>query len=99
MKQEILDKVAKMMDGVTKEDFDNWKKEYDEKNPPPPKGWVSIEDHLPMVYAGDYMDKGYSTFKVKDKDGKEFKTNVCDGYMWKYEIAIPLNITHWFNEI
>lgn len=40
-----------------------------------PKGWLSIEEHLPMMYAID-IQQGYSVFKVRDKHGNEFETHV-----------------------
>ena len=42
-----------------------------------PKGWLSIEEHLPMMYAID-MVQGYTLYKVKDKDGNEFGSAVSD---------------------
>jgi len=45
--------------------------EWDEMFPPendPPKGWVSIEEHLPGWMAMD-VAKGYTEYKVKFKDG------------------------------
>lgn len=61
-----------------------------------PKGWVSIEEHLPMMYGKDIM-QGYSMFKVRDKYGNEFESMVSDGNIWYY-FALENNITHWFND-
>lgn len=61
-----------------------------------PKGWVSIEEHLPMMYAIDIF-KGYTLFKVKDKDGNEFESAVTDHNIWYYH-AKEAGITHWYNE-
>jgi hypothetical protein len=61
-----------------------------------PKGWVSIDDHLPMMYAKDLIDKGFSTFKVKDKDGNEFESNVSDHHIWEID-AKERGVTHWYN--
>lgn len=61
-----------------------------------PKGWVDIEEHLPMMRAMDIV-QGYSVFKVKDKDGNEFETKVSDHNTWYY-YAKEQGITHWFNE-
>lgn len=61
-----------------------------------PKGWLSIDDHLPMMYASD-IRKGYSEFKVKYENGEIGDTIVCDHNTWKY-YAIQNKITHWYNE-
>lgn len=60
-----------------------------------PKGWLDIEEYLPMMYAID-IGKGYSVYKVKDKDGKEFETGVSDHNVWYY-MAKEIGITHWWN--
>jgi len=60
-----------------------------------PKGWLSIEEHLPMMYAID-MVQGYTLYKVKDKDGNEFGSAVSDHNVWYY-MAKEAGITHWWN--
>ena len=61
-----------------------------------PKGWLSIEQYLPMMYAKDFA-QGYSVFKVRDKEGKEFESAVADHNVWYYE-AKEMGITHWLND-
>lgn len=61
-----------------------------------PKGWVSIEAHLPMMMVKD-ITQGYSVYKVKDEFGNEFETRVCDHNTWYYH-AKEIGITHWYNE-
>ena len=61
-----------------------------------PKGWVDVNDYLPKFRAIDIL-KGSSEYRVKDKDGNEFISNVSDHNMWYYYEAKELNITHWFN--
>lgn len=61
-----------------------------------PKGWVSIEEYLPMWLAKDII-QGYSVYKVKDKEGKEFNSAVTDHNIWYY-IAKESGVTHWYNE-
>ena len=61
-----------------------------------PKGWLSIEEHLPMMMAGDLM-QGYSIYKVRDKYGKEFNSAVADHNTWYYR-AKEEGITHWLNK-
>ena len=87
----MSEKFKEILDNITDE-------ELNEAFPPDttPKGWLSIEDHLPMFMGNDIM-RGYSEYKVKDKDGKEFKTCVTDHMIWYYE-AKEIGITHWFND-
>ena len=82
-----------------KEALENMSQEEIDKYFPPdtrPKGWLSIEDYLPQMYAVDIM-QGYTLYKVKDKDGKEFESAVCDHNVWYYH-AKDLGITHWWND-
>lgn len=60
-----------------------------------PKGWISIEDHLPMFMVNDLM-QGYSEYRVIDKDGNESIRRVTDHMIWYYE-AKEAGITHWWN--
>lgn len=86
---EIFDKLIK---NLTPEDI--------EKYFPPdntPKGWVSIEEHLPMCTVDDFVEKGYSIYKVKDKHGNEFQSTVTDHNIWYYR-AKEQGVTHWWNE-
>lgn len=62
-----------------------------------PKGWISVEDHLPQWLAED-VKQGYSVYKVKNSNGEEFETTVADHTYWYYIIAIPQKITHWYND-
>ncbi len=61
-----------------------------------PKGWLSIEEYLPMMPVDDLV-QGYSVFKVRDKDGKEFETRVTDHHIWYYH-AKDAGVTHWLND-
>jgi hypothetical protein len=61
-----------------------------------PKGWLSIEEHLPMMFGVD-IAQGYSVFKVRDIEGKEFESMVSDHNVWYY-LAKEAGITHWLNE-
>lgn len=61
-----------------------------------PKGWLSIEDHLPMMKALDVVNFG-TKYKVKYIDGTEGTTMVSDHNTWYYD-AKERGITHWFNE-
>lgn len=66
-----------------------------------PKGWNSIEDYLPAVTCGDFLNNGniirFVKVKVKDKDGKEFESQVGDHNTWYYMVKED-GITHWWNE-
>lgn len=63
-----------------------------------PKGWVSIEDHLPAVTVDDFLnnDAIVRIVLVKDKNGNEFRTQVGDHNVWYY-IAREAGVTHWWN--
>lgn len=61
-----------------------------------PKGWLSIEDHLPMMMAMDIM-KGATEYKIRFKNGEEGTTLVSDHNTWYY-YAKENKITHWLNE-
>jgi hypothetical protein len=61
-----------------------------------PKGWISIEEHLPMFKAMDFMQGG-SVYKVKNKDGEEYESMVGDHNTWYY-LAKSDGITHWWND-
>lgn len=62
-----------------------------------PKGWLSIEEYLPQMFAADFCEKGYSVFKVKDIAGNEFESAVSDHGTWYY-YAKEKGYTHWLNE-
>ncbi len=85
-----LEKFRKALTNMTQEDIDKFKPN------PVPKGWVSIEAHLPMWMALDVV-QGYSSYKVRYADGSEGMTKVSDHSTWYY-LAKEKGITHWFNE-
>ena len=91
--EESISRMRKYLQNVDKNEI----KEFFDKLPKPPKGWVSIDEFLPMCLAIDYIRQGYTEYKVMDANGKEFITHVCDHGVWLYEYAKPNNITHWFN--
>ena len=62
-----------------------------------PKGWISIEDSLPDCMAGDFVEKGYTNITVKNKEGEEFETHVCDNLIWYYLVK-KQGVTHWLHE-
>ena len=93
-----LDKISKEADKLIDESFKNMTPEQMEEYFPEdktPKGWVSIEDALPMMLAMDVM-RGGSMYRVKDKDGNEFESGVSDHNTWYY-IAKEQGFTHWWN--
>ena len=89
-----IEKLKTLLEGITKKEIAEFINEF----PKVPYGWVDINEHLPQVYAMDYLQIGYSVFKVKDVNGKIMKTKVCDGMMWLYAFAKPNEITHWWND-
>lgn len=89
-----LDKrFTEILNSITEEEVQTFLSQF----PKVPHGWVDIKEHLPQVYAVDYIKKGYSIFKVKDINGKIMKTRVCDGMVWFHVFAEPKRITHWWN--
>lgn len=88
-----LEVLRNRLENMTEEEKEEVRDHFSDKRP---KGWLSIEEHLPMMFADDIM-QGYSVFKVRDKDGKEFYSAVTDHNIWYY-MAKDEGITHWFNE-
>ena len=64
-----------------------------------PKGWVSIEEHLPMVTCDDFLNHNavVKFIKVKNAKGRIFNSQVGDHQMWYYD-AKEAGITHWWND-
>lgn len=94
MEHDSIKLLRKWLANMTPEEKEELKEKFKDKRP---KGWVDVNEYLPMMYASDLM-QGYSVYKVRDSAGKEFDSHVCDGHLWYYYTAQPLNITHWFNE-
>lgn len=61
-----------------------------------PKGWVSIEEHLPKCRAVDLFNGG-TKYKVRYNDGVVGCTMVLDHNIWYVEVK-SMGITHWLNE-
>ena len=74
-KPDWVDSLKKHLNSLSKEEIKDIREKYFKDDRP--KGWVSIEQHLPMMFAVDIM-QGYSVFKVRDKDGNEFETKVAE---------------------
>lgn len=91
---EMVKALRNHLKNMTPQEKEEMKEFFKDKNP---KGWVSVEDGLPMWKAMDVM-KGYSEYKVKDKEGKEFVTQVTDHTTWYYFVAKEQGITHWWND-
>lgn len=90
--EKIIKELRDSLENMTEEEF--------KAHFPPdtrPKGWVSIEEHLPMMSAIDLLGTGYTVFKVKDRYGNEFESGVSDHNVWYYS-AKEEGITHWWNE-
>ena len=90
----MLNVLKEYLDNMTPEQEAEMKEHFRDKNP---KGWVSVEDALPMWKALD-VAKGYSEYKVKNKDGKEFMTQLTDHQTWYHFVAKENGITHWWND-
>lgn len=89
-----LDSFEKMLNNMSEEEKEEMRKHFEDKTP---KGWVSIEEHLPQCTVDDFCSKGYSEYIVKDKDGNEFMSAVTDHHVWYYQ-AKAQGITHWYNK-
>lgn len=92
--KESLKAFSKALKEMTPQEKEYWKEKFRNKNP---KGWVNIETALPMWKMVD-VAKGYSEYLVKDKDGREFKTQLTDHTTWYYLVAKEQGITHWWND-
>jgi len=92
-KSNLAENLRKHLESLTDEEVEKINEKYftDKR----PKGWLSIDEHLPMMRAIDII-QGYSLFMVKDKDGNDFWTMVSDHNAWYYK-AKDAGITHWFN--
>lgn len=97
MEDKVLKDMSEKMDhffkNITPEQIQEMKDFFKDDRP---KGWLSIEDHLPYMFAIDVM-QGYSVFKVRYADGTEGTSPVADHNTWYYR-AKGQGITHWLNE-
>lgn len=89
----LKSKIDDFFDNLSEEDIERIKQEYFPESTIP-KGWVSIEEHLPQFLAKD-VGKGFSTYKVRG-EGREQYMNVVDPNIFYYE-AKELGVTHWHN--
>ena len=90
---EMVKALREHLHNMTPKEKEEMREHFRDKNP---KGWVSVEDALPMWKAMD-VGKGYSEYKVKDKDGNEFTTQLTDHTTWYHFVAKEKGITHWWN--
>lgn len=88
----LAEKLKKHLDSLSEEELEKVREFFRDDTP---KGWLSIEEHLPM-WKMDDIEQGYSVYKVRDKDGNEFETAVTDHHIWYYE-AKENGVTHWLN--
>jgi hypothetical protein len=86
-----VEKFRESLKSMTKEE----KEKYFPKDTKP-KGWISIEDHLPMMMARDILQGG-TKYRVKYINGSEGETMVSDHNVWYY-LAKDAGVTHWFNK-
>jgi hypothetical protein len=92
--ENFVEELRKYLESLTPEQLEEERQKFFPEDTKP-KGWLSIEEHLPMFMANDIM-QGYSIYKVRDKDGNEFESGVADHNTWYYE-AKDAGITHWLN--
>jgi hypothetical protein len=96
--QSMLEKVEELLS--TEEGREEARKFFEDiQGPKIPKGWVSIEDHLPMMLAKD-VAQGYTLYKcllsLSDDNNSVIETRVSDHNIWYFE-AKEAGITHWWN--
>lgn len=90
----LADKLREHLDSMSEDEIEEIRQKYFTDNRP--KGWLSIEEHLPMMKAID-ITQGYSVFKVCNTYGFEHESKVSDHNTW-YHHAKEIGITHWLNE-
>ncbi len=90
-----IENFHKILATITKENLEK----YLPKEDPIPFGWISIEEHLPMVTCDDFLknDAIVKVIKVRYSDGTEDISHVGDHNIWYYR-AKEAGITHWLNE-
>ena len=88
----VKSKIDDFFDNLSEEDIERIKQKYFPESTIP-KGWVSIEDHLPQFLVKD-VEVGYSTYKVRNEE--EFYMDVTDPNIFYYK-AKELGVTHWHN--
>jgi hypothetical protein len=86
-----IEALRKSLDDITQEEIDIY-------FPPDtkPKGWLSIDEYLPMFLAEDIMEGG-TIYEVKFKDNIHGHSMVSDHSQWYYH-AKSEGITHWLNK-
>lgn len=89
----MAQKLKELLDNMSEEETAEMNEFFRDKKP---KGWLNIEEYLPAMYAKD-IEVGYSVFRVRDNNGKEFESPLSDHNVWYYE-AKKLGITHWLND-
>ena len=89
----MVEKLKEILDNQTPEEHAATVEFFRDKTP---KGWLSIEEHLPKFRAMDIM-QGCSIYKVRYADGHEDETCVSDHTMWYY-LAKEEGIVEWLNE-
>lgn len=87
----LREKLTEALENLTEEDRNRY---FPESTTP--KGWIDIEDELPMMMALDIV-QGCTEYRVKFSDGTEGSTCVSDHNTW-YVYAKQVGITHWFND-
>lgn len=93
--ESMVEKLRNFLENLTPEELEQHRIEFFPESTTP-KGWVSIDDELPMMTASDKM-QGYTKYTVKYADGSYGITGVSDHNTWYYD-AKESGITHWWNE-
>lgn len=86
-----LDRIIKQ---ITLQDYQLFTKKEKEI----PKGWVSIEKHLPVCSTIDFLKKEYTPYKVKDKNGDIFECGVGEDSLVWYSDVKTIGVEYWWND-
>lgn len=91
----MADNLQEHFDSMTEEELQKEIRDFFPENTTP-KGWINIEDELPMMLARDIMI-GCTEYMVKFNNDTLGVTCVSDHNTWYY-YAKNIGITHWWNE-
>ena len=93
---EVKHKIDNFFNNLTEDEKEKLKEKYFPKESNTPKGWVSIDERLPMLKAVDLFEGG-TEYKILFEDGVESYSRVADPNTWYY-LAKETGITHWYNK-
>ena len=93
---EVKHKIDNFFNNLTEDEIEKLKEKYFPKESNTAKGWISIDEILPMSKAVD-LSEGGTEYKILFEDGVESYSRVADPNTWYY-LAKEIRITHWCNK-